>query len=94
MPPVIAPASAKVPASIRSGITVWCPPCSSGTPVITSRGVPIPLIVAPMPTRKLARSSTSGSQAAFSMTVFPSARTAAHMTLAVPVTLGPYAPPR
>ena len=49
---------------------------------------------APMALRKLARSTTSGSQAALSIMVTPSARTAAIMTLPVPSTVGPERPPR
>ena len=52
------------------------------------REVPAPLILAPMALRKSARSRTSGSRAAFSMTVVPLASTAAISTLSVPVWLG------
>ena len=47
-----------------------------------------------MALRKLARSTTSGSQAALSITVTPSASVAAIMTLAVPSTVEPARPPR
>jgi len=43
--------------------------------------------VAPMAMRKLARSVTSGSLAAFSMMVVPSARVAAIIRFSVPVTV-------
>ena len=49
--------------------------------------VPAPLILAPMAHRKFARSTTSGSRAAFSSTVSPSASTAAIMRFSVPVTV-------
>ena len=52
------------------------------------RRVPAPSIFAPILLRKLARSTTSGSAAAPSMTVSPSARTAAIITLSVPRTVG------
>jgi hypothetical protein len=49
--------------------------------------VPAPEICAPMATRQLARSTTSGSRAAFSMTVSPVASTAAIIRFSVPVTV-------
>ena len=54
---------------------------------MTILSVPAPLIFAPMPIRKLARSTTSGSRAAFSSTVSPSASVAAIMRFSVPVTV-------
>jgi glucose dehydrogenase len=54
----------------------------------------MPSISAPMAQRNRARSPTSGSQAAPSITVVPSASTAAQSTLAVPVTVEPNGPPR
>ncbi len=51
------------------------------------RSVPAPWILAPMAIRKLARSTTSGSRAAFSITVCPSASTAAIIRFSVPVTV-------
>ena len=67
-------------------------PCNSCTPSITIRSVPAPSIFAPILLRKFARSTTSGSHAAPSMTVTPSERTAAIITLSVPSTVGPYFP--
>ena len=54
--------------------------------------VPAPSIFAPILLRKFARSTTSGSHAAPSMTVTPSANTAAIITLSVPRTVGPNFP--
>ena len=47
----------------------------------------MPEILAPMATSRLARSVTSGSCAAFSSTVSPSARVAAISRFSVPVTV-------
>ena len=58
------------------------------------RLVPAPSICAPIPMRKLARSTTSGSQAADSMMVVPFAKTAAIIMLSVPNTVGPCLPRR
>ncbi len=55
----MAPATRKVPASIRSGMTVCSTPPSSATPSISMRGVPAPEIFAPIAMRKFARSITS-----------------------------------
>ena len=49
--------------------------------------LPAPEMRAPMEMRQLARSTTSGSRAAFSMTVSPSASTAAIIRFSVPVTV-------
>ena len=57
-------------------------------------GLPAPTIFAPIALRKLAKSTTSGSQAALSITVIPSASVAAIITLAVPSTVEPARPPR
>ena len=57
-------------------------------------GLPAPEICAPIALRKFARSTTSGSHAALSMTVTPSASVAAIITLAVPSTVEPARPPR
>ena len=62
--PAIAPATRKVPASMRSGMTECSAPCSSFTPSMMMRRVPAPSIFAPMALRKFARSTTSGSAAA------------------------------
>ena len=58
------------------------------TPSTTIRDVPAPVMRAPMARRNTARSATSGSRAAFSMTVVPLASTAAMRTLSVAVWLG------
>ena len=92
--PAIAAATRKVPASMRSGMTSCSAPCSSFTPSMMIRRVPAPSIFAPILLSKFARSMTSGSAAALSMTVVPSARTAAIMTLSVPRTVGPSLPRR
>ncbi len=57
-------------------------------------GLPAPEIFAPIAFRKFARSTTSGSHAALSMTVTPSANVAAIITFAVPKTVEPARPPR
>lgn len=87
LPPVIAAATKKVPVSMRSGSTAWWPPPRRSTPCTVMRGVPAPSICAPSAIRQSARSVTSGSIAAFSSTVVPSASTAAISTFSVPVTL-------
>ncbi len=51
------------------------------------RLVPAPSIFAPIFVRQAARSVTSGSRAAFSMTVVPCARTAAIRAVCVPPTV-------
>ena len=61
---------------------------SSSTPSISIVDVPAPITCAPMRSRNAARSVTSGSRAAFSMTVVPLASTAAHMRFSVAPTLG------
>ena len=48
---------------------------------------PAPEICAPIATRQFARSTTSGSRAAFSITVSPSASVAAIIRFSVPVTV-------
>ena len=58
------------------------------------RGEPSPRIRAPIASRHPPRSTTSGSQAAPWITVVPRASTAAIITLAVPSTDEPAAPPR
>ncbi len=86
-PPVIAAATSRVPASMRSGITRCRAPPSSGTPSISRRSVPAPSMRAPIAESSRARSVTSGSRAAFSMTVVPSASAAAIIRFSVPVTV-------
>ena len=87
-PPVIAAATMKVPASMRSGIMVWFAGRSSFTPFILMVSVPAPFMSAPMEVRNVARSVISGSVAAFSMIVCPSASTAAIIVFSVAPTLG------
>ena len=72
-----APATIKVPASMRSPTTQWVTGCSSSTPSMVTTGVPAPTILAPISLSMLARSTISGSRAALSITVVPCARTAA-----------------
>ena len=86
-PPVIAPATIRVPASMRSGSTRWVVPPSSVTPSISIRSVPAPWIWAPIAFKSAARSPISGSRAAFSITVVPEARAAAIIRFSVPVTV-------
>ncbi len=54
---------------------------------MTILSLPAPRIFAPIAFRKFARSTTSGSRAAFSSTVCPSASVAAIMRFSVPVTV-------
>lgn len=60
----------------------------SGTPSISMSEVPAPDTRAPMALSMFARSSISGSQAAFSMAVWPSAVTAAMSMFSVAPTEG------
>ena len=88
-PPAAATAHRKVPASMRSGMT-RCPPagaCSRSTPSMRMRLPPWPSMRAPMRISSSARSVTSGSCAAFSSTVSPSASVAAISRFSVPVTV-------
>ena len=75
---------------MRSGSTAWRAPLSLATPSTTMRRVPAPEMRAPILLRQSATSTISGSQAAFSMTVVPSASDAAMIAVWVPptVTLG------
>ncbi len=86
-PRVIAPATRKVPVSMRSGSTRCSAPPSRSTPSTVMTVLPAPEMRAPMRLRKAARSTTSGSRAAFSITVVPDARVAAIMRFSVPVTV-------
>ena len=86
-PPVAATAHKNVPASMRSDTTLCDTLCKRSTPSITSRCVPMPEIFAPISTSMFAKSVTSGSHAAFSNTVCPSAKTAAISKFSVPVTV-------
>jgi hypothetical protein len=58
-----------------------------GTPSITTRALPAPSIRAPILVSTAASSITSGSRAAFSRMVSPSARQAAIITFWVPFTV-------
>ena len=87
-PPVSPAATRKVATTSRSGMTAWVAGSRRSTPSTSIREVPAPVILAPMALRKSARSRTSGSRAAFSITVVPLASTAAISTLSVPVWLG------
>ena len=73
---------------MRSAMGVCCAPCNRLTPSIVTVEVPAPATRAPMLTRQAARSTISGSLAAFSMRVVPSARQAAIMRFSVAPTLG------
>ncbi|CFN70142.1 Uncharacterised protein [Bordetella pertussis] len=86
-PPAAPTAHRKVPASMRSAMTSWRAPCSRATPSTTMRSVPWPWMRAPILMSSSARSTTSGSRAAFSSTVWPSASTAAISRFSVPVTV-------
>ena len=90
-PPVAVAAARKVPVSIRSGMIRCVAPCRLCAvlprPSIRIWWVPAPLIFAPIALRHSARSTTSGSRAAFSSTVTPSASVAAIITFSVPVTV-------
>ena len=87
-PWVIAAATMKVPASIRSCTTAWLAPCIFSTPLIIIVSVPAPLTFAPILLSQLARSTISGSRAAFSKVVVPSARVAAIIKFCVAPTDG------
>lgn len=88
LPPATAAAQHSVPASMRSGMGWYTAPCSRLTPRTTSVPVPAPCICAPMALRHCARSTISGSFAAFSIRVTPSASDAAIMMFSVAPTLG------
>src|SRR6185295_8974659 len=66
---------------MRSGSTVWTVPSSRSCPWMRSVLVPIPSILAPIFAKHSATSPTSGSRAAFSITVSPSARAALIITV-------------
>ena len=73
----------KVPASILSGIISWTEPVSFSTPSIVITLVPAPFTLAPILFKKTAKSMISGSLAAFSIVVRPSANTAANIIFIV-----------
>ena len=77
----------KLPTSMCSGATRHSPPESASTPWMRRTFDSIPSICAPSETRKRQRSWTCGSQAAFPITVSPSASTAAMTTFSVAITL-------
>ncbi len=89
-PPMSAPPAKNVPASMRSPTVVCSQGCSdeSGTPSTSMVEVPAPSTRAPMATSMFARSTISGSRAAFSTSVVPSAATAAMSRFSVAPTLG------
>ncbi len=87
-PLVIAAATMNVPVSILSGIIPCLQLPSLATPSILMVSVPAPLTFAPILFRKFARSTISGSSAAFSIMVVPSASTAAIIMFSVAPTLG------
>ena len=90
MLPFVSVAAARyVPASILSEGMKQSPPFNSETPVICISSVPAPSIFAPIELRKFAKSTTSGSLAAFLKIVSPSAKTAAMIKFSVPVTVTP-----
>ena len=100
-PAVSAPATRYVPVSMRSGMMRCSVPCRLGTPSTRMVPVPAPSMRAPILVRRSARSTTSGSRAAFSSTLSPLASTAAMSRSSVPVTVGlrkrmrpPTRPPR
>ena len=87
-PPAMPHAMSSVPASTRSAMISLSAGTSSSTPSISIVAVPAPITCAPMRSRNAARSVTSGSRAAFSITVVPLASTAAHIRFSVAPTLG------
>ena len=87
LPPAAATAARNVPVSIRSGMMVWVAPPRRGTPSMTMRSVPAPSMRAPIAVRQRARSTISGSRAAFSSVVVPCASVAAIIRFSVPVTV-------
>ena len=70
--PLVATAAAANEAiSMRSGNTRWLAPCSASTPSTMMRRSTSTEMTAPICCRNRMRSITSGSVAAFSMTVVP-----------------------
>ncbi|EWS65701.1 hypothetical protein Y695_01026 [Hydrogenophaga sp. T4] len=72
---------------MRSATTWWVQPRRRSTPWMWMRLVPWPSILAPMAISISARSVISGSWAAFSSRVSPSASAAAMRKFSVPVTV-------
>ena len=89
-PPMSAPPVRNVPASMRSPTVVCSQGCrlSTGTPSTSMSDEPPPDTRAPMAFSMFARSTISGSRAAFSTVVVPSAATAAMSRFSVAPTLG------
>ena len=86
-PPATATAHKNVPVSIRSATTAWLQPFKLATPSIRIRLVPCPSMRAPILMSISAKSVISGSCAALSSTVTPSASAAAIIKFSVPVTV-------
>ena len=84
----MAQAQAIVPASMRSLMGCQLTACSARTPSMTMVDVPAPQIRAPIAFRNAARSTISGSLAAFSMRVVPLASVAAISRFSVAPTEG------
>ncbi len=89
-PFVIAAAEIYVAAAILSGIIRYSQPVSFLTPHIHIVLSPAPLILAPHLFRKHAKSTISGSLAAFFIIVSPSAKTAASIIFSVAPTDGKF----
>ena len=89
-PPATATAARYVAAWMRSATVRWSAAFSDprSTPLTTMRDVPMPLMSAPMSTSRSHMSTTSGSRAALSIVVVPSANTAAVTMFSVAPTLG------
>ena len=88
-PPAMPTAARNTAVSMRSDTGVWSTGTSGPpTPLIVIVWLPAPSTSAPMRFRNAARSAISGSRAALSMTVRPSAAVAAIMMFSVAPTLG------
>ena len=80
-PPAETAAERYVAAAILSGITRWRQPGVSLLPSMAMTGDPAPLMFAPSPVRYRQRSVISGSLAALTITVSPSAAAAARRSI-------------
>ena len=87
LPPETAAAIKNVPVSIRSATMRCVQPVKRSTPSIVIVPVPAPEIFAPIAFKNIAVSTISGSCAAFSITVVPSASVPAIITDKVAPTL-------
>ncbi len=87
-PPAIPHAISSVPVSMRSAMITLSTGDNASTPSTTMVDDPAPWTSAPMPLSIAARSAISGSRAAFSITVWPLASTAAVSRFSVAPTLG------